>query len=212
MAKGIIDNYRDLPLGKYEEIVKLCETDMTDVDRKVAIIAVLTGLTEDEVLRLPLDQFTEYSAKSRFIEKECPPNLIPPIAKSYPYGGLDLVPAKDIRKITAAQFIDFQTFSADRANKVPELLSCLLVPKGMDYNEGYDILEVHQAIRDEMPVAEALALLAFFFNGWMQSLRSTLSSSGRMARRIRNPEVRKEMTMRIKELLHSVTAGVGSRM
>ena len=69
MAKGIIDNYRDLPLGKYEEIVRICETDMTDVDRKVAIIAVLTGLTEDEVLRLPLDQFTEYSAKSRFIDQ-----------------------------------------------------------------------------------------------------------------------------------------------
>ena len=73
-------------------------------------------------------------------------------------------------------------------------------------------VNVTKKVDNYLENAEALALLAFFFNGWMQSLRSTLSSSGRMARRIRNPEVRKEMTMRIKELLHSVTAGVGSRM
>ena len=165
MAKDIIDNYRDLPLGKYEELVRLCREEMNDVDRKVAIIAVLTGLTEDEVLRLPLTTFTDYSAKSRFIENECPDNLIPAVAKSYPYGGFNLVPANDIRKITAAQFIDFQTFSEDKQNKVPELLSCLLVPKGQEYNEGYDIMEVHAALREEMSVAEALALLAFFSKG-----------------------------------------------
>ena len=209
MAKDIIDNYRDLPLGKYEELVRLCREEMTDVDRKVTIIAVLTGLTEDEVLRLPLTTFTDYSAKSRFIENECPDNLIPAVAKSYPYGGFNLVPANDIRKITAAQFIDFQTFSEDKQNKVPELLSCLLVPKGLEYNEGYDIMEVHAALREEMSVAEALALLAFFFKGWMQFLRSTLSSSARTARRLKNPETRKEMTERIQGILRSMTAGVG---
>ena len=209
MAKDIIDNYRDLPLGKYEELVRLCREEMNDVDRKVAIIAVLTGLTEDEVLRLPLTTFTDYSAKSRFIENKCPDNLIPAVAKSYPYGGFNLVPANDIRKITAAQFIDFQTFSEDKQNKVPELLSCLLVPKGLEYNEGYDIMEVHAALREEMSVAEAVSLLAFFFKVWMQFLRSTLSSSARTARRLKNPETRKEMTERIQGILRSMTAGVG---
>ena len=56
--KEIIDNYRDLPFGKYEEIVRLCETEMTDLDRKVAVISVLTGKTEEEVLHLPLETFT----------------------------------------------------------------------------------------------------------------------------------------------------------
>ena len=75
-----IDNYRDLPVGKYEEICRLCDTEMTEVDRKVAIVAILANKTEDEVLSLPLDKFTEYSAKSRFLERECPDNLIPAVA------------------------------------------------------------------------------------------------------------------------------------
>lgn len=158
-----IDNYRDLPVGKYEEIVHICREEMTDVDRRVAIVSVLSGLTEDEVLRLPLDKFTEYSAKSRFIEVECPENMIPGVARNYPIGGFVLLPVTDIRKITAAQYIDFQTFAQDRENKFVELLSCFLIPRGCEYNDGYDILDVHRAIREEMSVAECLALLAFFF-------------------------------------------------
>lgn len=207
-----IDNYRDLPVGKYEEIVHICREEMTDVDRRVAIVSVLSGLTEDEVLRLPLDKFTEYSAKSRFIEVECPENLIPGVAKSYQLGGMVLLPVTDIRKITAAQYIDFQTFAQDKENKFVELLSCFLVPRGCEYNEGYDVLDVHKAIREEMSVAECLALLAFFFNGWLRSIRNILSCSGRMVRKIKDRETRKMLAAKIQDLLDSFPGGDGTPM
>ena len=212
MKNGIIDNYRDLPLGKYEEIVRLCREEMTEVDRRVAIIAVLAGLTEDEVLHLPLDVFTDYSARSRFMERKCPENMVPAVSKSYALGGMVLVPVTDIRKITAAQYIDFQNFAQDKENHFIELLSCFLVPRGMDYNEGYDVLDVHNAIREEMSVAQAIALLAFFFNGWAKSIRNTLSSSGRMVRRIKDPETRKALAMKIQDLLDSFPGGAGTPM
>lgn len=212
MKNGIIDNYRDLPLGKYEEIVRLCREEMTEVDRRVAIIAVLAGLTEDEVLHLPLDVFTDYSARSRFVERKCPENMVPAVSKSYALGGMVLVPVTDIRKITAAQYIDFQNFAQDKENHFIELLSCFLVPRGMDYNEGYDVLDVHNAIREEMSVAQAIALLAFFFNGWAKSIRNTLSSSGRMVRRIKDPETRKALAMKIQDLLDSFPGGAGTPM
>lgn len=207
-----IDNYRDLPVGKYEEIVHICREEMTEVDRRVAIVSVLSGLTEDEVLRLPLDKFTDYSARSRFIEVECPENMIPGVARNYPIGGFVLLPVTDIRKITAAQYIDFQTFAQDRENKFVELLSCFLIPRGCEYNDGYDILDVHRAIREEMSVAECLALLAFFFSGWLRSIRNILSSSGRMVRKIKNREQRKELAAKIQDLLDSLNDGGGTLM
>ena len=207
-----IDNYRDLPLGKYEEIVKICDTEMSEYERRVAIVAILSGLTEDEVLRLPLPTFTDYSARSRFIEHECPDNMIPGVSRNYPIGGFVLIPVTDIRKITAAQYIDFQTFAQDRENKTVELLSCFLIPRGCEYNEGYDVLEVHNAIREEMSVAEALALLAFFFKGWLLSIRSTLSYSARVVRKIKNPKKKAELMMKIQDLLDSLTDGVGTHM
>lgn len=206
----IIDNYRDLPYGKYEEIVRLCETEMTDVDRKVAVISVLTGKTEDEVLRLPLDVFTRYSAATRFLEAECPENLIPAVSKTYPVGGFILVPVAEMRKVTAAQYIDFQTFAEDRDHRAVEMLSCFLIPRGCDYNDGYDVLDVHRAIRDEMSVATVLSLLAFFFKSWAKSIRATLTCSMRAAKRIKDPATRKEKMAEIQRLLDSLTAGDGS--
>ena len=208
--KEIIDNYRDLPYGKYEEIVRLCETEMTDVDRKVAVISVLTGKTEDEVLKLPLDVFTRYSAATRFLEAECPENLIPAVARSYPVGGFVLVPVADMRKVTAAQYIDFQTFAEDRDHRAVEMLSCFLIPRGCDYNDGYDVLDVHRAIRDEMSVATVLSLLAFFFKSWVESIKAIRTSLKREARRIRNPERRAAMLTAIAALRDSLTAGDGS--
>ena len=207
----IIDNYRKLPIGKYNEIVKLCETEMDEVDRKVKIVGILTGLTDDEVLALPLTDFTECCAKAQFLDKECPENLIPAISKSYPVGGFNLVPVTDMRKVTTAQYIDFITFSKDKEHNIVEMLSCFLVPKGMDYNEGYDILDVHNAIKEEMSVAEVLALLAFFFGSWTRSIHSTLSYSERMARRVKDKEKRQMMMERIAELRSTISGGGSPR-
>ena len=209
--KDCIDNYRDLPVGKYEEIVRLCNEEMTEVDRKVAILAILTGKTEDEILKLPLPTFTEYSAKSRFLEKECPENLIPGVSRAYHLGEFVLLPVTDIRKITAAQFIDFQEFSKQKETKMVEMLSCFLVPRGMDYGEGYDVLDVHQAIREEMSVAEMLALIAFFFGRFIKSSRRITTYSIRMMRK-KDPEKAKEMEAKYKEMVDSVKGGVGLRM
>ena len=207
----IIDNYRKLPIGKYNEIVKLCETEMDEVDRKVKIVGILTGLTDDEVLALPLTDFTECCAKAKFIDLPCPETLIPSVSKSYPVGGFNLVPVTDMRKVTTAQYIDFITFSKDKEHNIVEMLSCFLVPKGMDYNEGYDILDVHTAIKEEMSVAEVLALLAFFFGSWTRSINSTLSSSERMARRVKDKEKRQMMMERIAELRSTISGGGSPR-
>lgn len=207
----IIDNYRKLPIGKYNEIVKLCETEMNEVDRKVKIVGILTGLTDDEVLALPLTDFTECCAKAKFIDLPCPETLIPSVSKSYPVGGFNLVPVTDMRKVTTAQYIDFLSFSKDKEHNIVEMLSCFLVPKGMDYNEGYDILDVHNAIKEEMSVAEVLAVLAFFFGSWTRSLHSTLSYSERMARRVKDKEKRQMMMERIAELRSTISGGGSPR-
>ena len=207
--KEFIDNYRDLPLGKYLDIIRVCEQEDNEVDRKVAILAILSGKSEDDVLNLPLAKFTEYSAKAKFLERECPDNLIPSVSRSYPIGGFVLIPATDIRKITAAQYIDFKTFAEDREHNMVELLSCFLIPRGCDYADGYDIADVHRAIREELSVAECLALLAFFFRRWAGSIRDTLTYSVRLARRIKDEETRERVTMETKAALDLLKNGVG---
>ena len=207
--KEFIDNYRDLPIRRYLDIVRLCERDMPEVDRKVAILAILSGKSEDEVLNLPLAKFTEWSAKARFIERECPDNLIPGVSRNYPIGSFVLLPQTDIRKITAAQYIDFKTYAEDKAHNIVEMISCFLIPRGMDYGDGYDVADVHEAIRTELSVADCLALCAFFFRQWAVSIRDTLTYSIRLSRKIKDKETREEVQARTKEAMDLLKNGVG---
>ena len=92
------------------------------------------------------------------------------------------------------------------------MLSCFLVPRGCDYNDGYDIADVHAAIREEMSVAEVLALLAFFFKSWAQSIRDTLSYSVREAMKMEDKATREAMLDRIRAFQDSMKNGDGSRM
>ena len=67
----IIDNYRNLPVGKWLEILELSKDENVDaLEQQVKTIAILTGLTEDEVLDLPIMEYKSLAAKTKFLEKD----------------------------------------------------------------------------------------------------------------------------------------------
>ena len=203
-----IDNYRDLPLGVYEQILAVKTEE--DIDTQVAVLSLLTGLGERDILNLPIGDYTALAGKAAFLTT--PPEALPRVANTYKVGGFELVPTRDLRKVTAAQYIDFQGYAPDAEHHLVEILSCFLVPKGKKYNDGYDILEVHAAIRD-ISVADALALSAFFFSKYTALIRTTRISLERIRRKERNPERRAKIEERMKmltEVVASLTSGAGS--
>ena len=172
----MINNYNELSVGKYLRVLELCEDKSLDnVERQVAILSVLSGKTEDEILNLPLPEYMEMSGRLKFLEKS--PDLPESPAKSYKVGKWVLVPVADIRNMTAAQYIDFQTFAAQDGSRTVEIISCMVVPQGMKYNDGYDIVELQNDIREMMPVADAMSLYAFFLNSSRRSISNILTFS-----------------------------------
>lgn len=172
----MIDNYNELSVGKYLRVLELCEDKSLDnVERQVAILSVLSGKTEDEILNLPLPEYMEMSGRLKFLEKS--PGLPETPAKSYNVGKWVLMPVADIRNMTAAQYIDFQTFAAQDGSRVVEIISCMVVPEGKKYNSGYDIVELQHDIREKMPVTDAMSLYAFFLNSSKKSMSNILTCS-----------------------------------
>ena len=207
----IIDNYRDLPIGMYLEICEIDKrTDIDDLHKQVSIIAILTGRTEEEIYNLPLEDYRELASKTAFLSKEYDGQV--KTAQSYGINGMVLIPVDDYRKITTAQYIDFQTFAKDPERNIVELLSCMLVPKGKKYNQDYDILELQNSLRMNLSVADSLSLLAFFFIKYHQLIKDSLISSREAAMKLRDPEkkrVLKEIQKQENRLLRN---GVGLRM
>lgn len=213
----IIRNYKALPLGKFQQIVELKRNaDIEDIDRHIKILAILTDKGEDELLRLPLPEFKLLGAAASFLDKDI--EAIPHKPKKvYRVGDFDLVPTMDVTKMTAAQFIDYNTMTAGLTEKdldahIVEILSCFLVPKGMEYCDGYDVAEVQAALRDNLPVFDAITMLAFFLRSSVQYVKDSLRYSVRMAKGIKDKKKRKEMLEKISEAAALLRNGDGLQM
>lgn len=203
----IIDNYRNLPIGKYLEICDLARDENVDpLTQQVKTISILTGLTEDEVLALPIMEYKELAGKTKFLEKDYDGKL--QIAKSYGLNGMELIPVKDITKINVAQYVDFQTFSKEGDKYIVESLSTLLIPKGKKYNEGYEISDVHKAIRENLSVADVLSLSAFFLKMWVKSIKDFQIFSIKEIQKIPDKEKRDKLMKQMEEI-HSKINGDG---
>ena len=204
-------NYNELTLGQYQEIDKIInDTSRDELEQQVGILAVLSGLTEAALLRLPLEEYTTYAICAEFLRK--PLAEVPAVQKEYQVGGFTLRPCKDYTKLTAGQYIDFQSFTGDKLDYCG-LLSVLLVPKGKTYADGYDTAEVRQAIADHLPMPQGMALIAFFLRQYANLIRVSLTYSEREIRKMRDPRKQRELQARIDQarvLLR--TAGAGLKM
>ena len=209
----IIDNYNRLTLGQYQEIQEISRNEsLEDIDKQVQILSILTGVAEEEILHLPIQEYKELVVKSGFLNPE---NInYHPIAKKYILRKFELIPTRDFRKLETAQYIDFLTYAPDLDNHLVEFLSVILVPKGHRYNEGYDILEVQKAIREDMSVTDGVSLAGFFLISLRKSIEDSLNYSKREAKKIKNKAKREEILQRIKEQeeILSRISGDGSPM
>ena len=216
MAKGIkiIDNYNELSIGKYMDICNLCRDEyMEEIDRQVAIISILTDRTDEEILNLPIVEYTELVKKSRFLE-EGTSSAHARISKNYLVGEFELIPATDINKITTAQYIDFQTFSKRGEDSIVELLSCFLIPKGKKYCQDYDVIQVQKAIHDYLSVSNVMSLSAFFLLSYRESMINILTFSRKKAMRMKDSEEKTKILQEIEQQERMILAndGDGSQM
>lgn len=211
----IIDNYNRLTIGQYIEIQGIAKDEtLEDIDRQVQILSVLTGVAEDEILHLPIHEYKELVVKAEFLNPENIKNIsVHQVAKKYIVGKFELVPTRDFRKLETCQYIDFQTYAPDLDKFLVEFLSVILVPKGKRYNEGYDILEVQKAIREEMSVTDGVSIAGFFLTWCRTSIKDSLNYSRRMAEGIKDKTKRGEILARIAEQEANLeTSGDGSQM
>ena len=194
----IIDSYNKLTLGKYMEIQEVSRNEsLEDIDKQVQILSILTGVAEEEILHLPIQDYKELVSKSGFLDPE---NInYHPVAKKYLLGKFELIPCRDFRKIETCQYIDFQTYAPDLDKYLVEFLSVILVPKGHRYNEGYDILEVQKAIREEMSVSDGVSLAGFFLTWCRKLIKDSLNYSKQEAMRIKDKTKREEILGKIQE-------------
>lgn len=189
----MIDSYEKLTVGKYLDIKEILEDDTDELDKNVRMIAVLGDFDEEDVLEFPLQVFNRYLQATSFL-MENPKKRV--VSTSYVLGGQKLEVQLNVEKMTTAQFIDYQTFVKDD-DKIVELLSVFLIPKGKKYNKEYDILDVQKLIRENLSILDAISMSAFFLE-WCQALSQvTITSLTKKMKKM----MRKEKDMEKKKMM-----------
>ena len=217
----MIKSYKEMPIGLFFRVQALILNEPDEQEWAVPVLALLTGRTDADLLNAPLTEFSSLMRQADFL---CRPPETGRVKASYKAGDFDLVPTLQTNKVTAAQYIDFQSYckTEDDAARVVGVLSCMLVPRGKRYCDGYDAGAVQDAIREHMTVEDALSLNAFFFDALDKSAERTLIYSERMLRRIEKmtDSPRKEKSLQrartqletLKRQRDSIAAGAGSLM
>lgn len=219
----MITSYKDLTVSKYLELERIALEIPDDTERNTAVLSVLTGISPDRLLAMPIADYREKNRKAAFLLT--PPKPYDRARQSYKCGPFELVPVRNYAKVTTAQYIDFQSFIKrfpDDSQGIQFILSCFMVPAGHTYCDGYDPAEVQDAIREHMSVVDALSLHRFFFHLFVKSTARTLTSLIRATERLERMATKtleatdsiraREKAVELKtkaETLRSIAAGDG---
>lgn len=194
----MIKSYSEMSIEKYYELRKNMTEELEPLDFQVRLISILSDMDEDDVLNLPLDKYAEYVADLDFIYELPKPrniNYVPTIK----INNVKYKLLKDVSKMTAGQYIDFQSY-LDNGLGVEYILSTVLIPEGKKYGE-YDVMPVIEDIRKCLDIQTAISIRFFFHKKLLNTIKRFLISLDLMMRNRKMPKEKQEqMRMARKEI------------
>lgn len=204
----MINDYKKLPIGKWLEIrdVQRDEAIEDKYTKTVAMLSILSDIPEEELYDLKLEDFSKMTGEMAFLMKEVPQV---PVCDRYKLGEYNLVLVRDLKELTASQFIDYQTFIKDTDKYIVELLSIFLIPRGKKYCKDYDIVDVQKAIRENLSIADAMSVSAFFLDLFKVLYRSMQIYLTKMLKKMKKKMKAEEVTQIEQALQNLENVGVG---
>ena len=148
-----ISSWDELPLGIYKKILNL-KPDEEDGNLKV--VAILNGLTYEDILNQPLQVTKDMTSAASFLNKKPRVKLI---RTKYKLGDTTYVFDVSPSKITTAQYLDINSTPKD---DLTSQLAIFLIPEGKSYNQGYDIEKVKEDIDKYLSAQEVASITDFF--------------------------------------------------
>ena len=213
-------SWRDVTIYEYFNLVdRLSDEGLTEYEREVILVSFVMGVAEDKVWDMTIGEFKANQLNTAFmkefnVERDCNFKTIIIDGEKYDV-------CTDLHNFTVAQYIDFQTFYAqrkDNANILASLLACFIIPRGHGYAEGYDVNDLKLKIINGLDILTAEELLFFFLKRYLLSMRATANYFNWAIRRLKRKGMPTgELEARWEEVkkatldgLRSLTTSVGS--
>lgn len=158
MELNIKNSWEELTWNEYEQIEQILKTDIPNDYKSVHLISVLSAQPIAVIEALPISQFTRLLPNLDFLQTEPDTHYH---KFEYTINGREYDFKGKLNEISTAQYIDYRTYMSEEEKDIVNLMSVFLIPKGHDYNDGYDMEQVKSDIGDMNWLD--LRAAAFFF-------------------------------------------------
>lgn len=205
----IKNSWEELTWNEYEQIEQILNTDIPSDYKAVHLVSVLTGVSVDELERLPISQFQRLIPALEFLQTEA---ITHTHQFEYTINGREYDFKGKLTEITTAQYIDYRTYMGEEQQDIVKLMSCFLIPKGHEYNDGYDMEQVKNDIGDMCWLD--LRAAAFFFriqlSAFILTLKSSLVEDMKRTMKGKSRTEKKQIRQQIKEMEESLNSSACS--
>lgn len=212
--KEMTTTYDAMPLGMYCRILDVLEEkDRDDLMTQVGLIAALCDCPEQEILDLPVPEFSARAHRLGFLETP-PPSAVPDaLPERISLAGNDYEVHADPMTVNTAQYVDYQGFCQQGRAGWPGIVSLMLIPPGKAYGHtgpgdplGYDAERVRADIAAHMPVTQANAFAAFFLARHLRLTSASLTSLSEEVRRMPEGKDRTEAARQLEAAWEALSA------
>lgn len=184
-------NWNNVTLFQFKRLQEL----LTIEDESEKLLAIAELILGEDVLNLPLKDFTEKTSELSFLKEDVPtftpPKKIEVNNRKYKVDCL-------LGNITTAQYLDYTNHL--KSKEYNKILSPFLIPDGHTYNDGYDMQQVFNDI-DDLPIPIVLSI-AFFFSRQFHKFTTIFQSySAKRIKKMNLPKEQKEAMLKMNQSL-----------
>lgn len=184
----IKNSWDEITWREYEQIEQILNTDIPESYKSVHLLSILTGVPAEDIEDMPIATVQKLIPHLDFLytEPETHAHQFEYTVNDREYdfkGKLD--------EITTAQYIDYRSYMEEENKDVVKLMSVFLIPKGHEYNDGYDMGQVQSDIGDMcwLDVRAAAFFFRIQFSAFILILKSYLAKTMKKAK-AKKPEIK----------------------
>lgn len=189
-------------LAHYRKLLDVIRKEWEDeLDMNLAMVSVLSDISLEDIQNMELNKLQELINNLKFVESTYRPKT--PETK-YIIGDREYKVFFNVNKMTASQYIDFQSFYKKYDDYMPNLAACFLLPEGKKYGEDYDPLDEAEFLSNHLTIDVFSDIMFFFVNLLRLSTLSTLHSSEReMKKKLKKTKNKLERRKILKSLIQA---------
>lgn len=214
-------SWNNISINKYYEISDIInDSALSDIDKNVAIVAIIEDVPEDTIWALPIDEAKAKFNKLAFLGKfdlikireglfgNSNPKLtivnhhFTDVNEEFTDVNKVFTLVNDATKLTVAQFTDYQSFvTKPLRESIDKVLSIFVIPEGCTYNTGYDVVEIQKFFRENMSFLLAQSILNFILTKYVKSMNASLKCLAKAIMKTKNEEKKATMINQYNQII-----------